>query len=257
MEKYVELKSRNGLLRGMIHVPEGASGTNRVPGVILYHGFTGNRMEPNFVFVRFSRMLLKEGIASVRFDFWGSGESEGEFDRMTLSGEIEDAKAILDFFKGQDFIDPSRVFLLGLSMGGTVAGYVAGLRGEEVRGLILWAAAGEMRDLLVKNMERVKKEGGNKNPMDAGGILIGEEFVKDVMSLNIMEQTAKYGGKAVIIHGKGDETVPWEVAEKYKALFGERGEVHYIEDADHTFRGYEWEKQLFGYTMGFIKREIG
>ncbi len=257
MEKYVELKSKNGLLRGMMHVPENASDTNKVPGVILYHGFTGNRMEPNFVFVRFSRLLLKSGIASVRFDFWGSGESEGEFDKMTLSGEIEDAKAILDFFKVQDFIDRRRIFLLGLSMGGTVAGYVAGLRSDEIKGLILWAAAGEMRDLLVKSMERVKNDGSGKNPMDAGGILIGEDFVKDVMAINIMERTANYTGKAVIIHGKGDETVPWDVAEKYRALFGDRAEVHYIEDADHTFRGYEWEQKLFNYTMEFIKREIG
>ncbi len=256
MERYVELSVKRGTLRGMLHVPDSASKSNKVPGVILYHGFTGNRMEPNFVFVRFSRLLLKEGIASVRFDFWGSGESDGEFDKMTLSGEIEDASAILDFFKGEDFIDSSRIFLLGLSMGGTVAGYLAGLRGEEIRGLVLWAAAGEMKDLLVRNLEERKQSGEVKNPMDVGGIMIGQGFVDDVLALNVMDTTASYRGESVIIHGTGDETVPPDVAKKYRVLFGNRGELHYIEGADHTFRGYEWEQELFGYSIDFIKRKL-
>ena len=45
----------------------------------------------------FSRLLARQGIASARFDFLGSGESDGEFQDMTLSGEIADAGAILDW----------------------------------------------------------------------------------------------------------------------------------------------------------------
>ncbi len=122
MEQYVELNNSKGILRGVMHLPEDRGTKGMLRGVIMYHGFTGNRMEPGFMFVRFSRLLAENGIASIRFDFWGSGESGGTFDKMTLSGEIEDAEDILDYFKSRDEIDGSRIFLLGLSMGGLLVG---------------------------------------------------------------------------------------------------------------------------------------
>jgi alpha/beta superfamily hydrolase len=94
MQKAVEIQSRNLTLRGMLHIPEGVSG--KVPIVCIFHGFTGNKMEPHFIFVKLSRMLEARGIASIRFDFGGSGESDGDFIDMTISHELEEA---IDFFK--------------------------------------------------------------------------------------------------------------------------------------------------------------
>src|SRR2546426_5960176 len=63
----------------MIHRPERARARRGGPGVVLFHGFTGDRMESHWLFVKCSRALALAGIASLRFDFYGSGESEGEF----------------------------------------------------------------------------------------------------------------------------------------------------------------------------------
>lgn len=62
----------------MLHVPGDANG--KLPIVCIYHGFTGNKMEPHFIFIKLSRLLEKKGIASVRFDFGGSGEGDGDSD---------------------------------------------------------------------------------------------------------------------------------------------------------------------------------
>jgi pimeloyl-ACP methyl ester carboxylesterase len=43
-------------------------------------------------------MKFTAGIASVKFDFNGHGESEGEFSGMTVPNEIEDAKYIRTAF---------------------------------------------------------------------------------------------------------------------------------------------------------------
>ena len=139
MQKAVELKSQGLTLRGMLHMPDSA--THKVPVVVIFHGFTGNKMEPHFIFVKLSRMLEKKGIASVRFDFGGSGESDGYFINMTLSGEIRDAHNILDYVKKLDGIDPERIGLVGLSMGGSVASALAGERKDEINSLCLWAPA--------------------------------------------------------------------------------------------------------------------
>ena len=253
MEKYVELERDSGIMRGMLHLPESADNKRKVPGVVLYHGFTGNRMEPGFMFVRFSRLLAENGIASVRFDFLHSGESDGSFEKMTLSGELADAQAVLDYFSSLDMIDTDNIFLLGLSMGGSIAGYTAGRNPDRIKGLLLWAAAGEMSMFIEKREKEIEEGKITGNPMDMGGLIIGEQFLQDVKSLEIMKTSAKYKGPAVIIHGTGDETVPYSIASEYKKLYGNRASLTLIEGADHTFQGAEWSSKLFSLTLKFIQ----
>ena len=47
MQKAIELVSQGLTLRGMLHMPDNASG--KVPAAIIFHGFTGNKMEPHFI----------------------------------------------------------------------------------------------------------------------------------------------------------------------------------------------------------------
>lgn len=258
MEEYVTIKKKNGTLRGMIHIPN--QGAGPYPGVILYHGFAGNRMEPSFIFVRFSRLLMANGIASVRFDFLGSGESDGDFEEMTFSYEIEDALDILEFFSGRPEIDRQRIFLLGLSMGGSIAGYVAaskeskgrrGSKAPDIKGLILWAAAGEMKKL-VREHSSVDKSLPPTNPLDRNGLKIGLNFINDIENLEIMEVTSHYRGPGLIIHGSEDETVPSEVALEYKETLSGPTRLISIHGADHAFGAIPWQEELFSNTLEFV-----
>ncbi|PYV05908.1 MAG: alpha/beta hydrolase, partial [Acidobacteria bacterium] len=132
----------------MIHRPERARARRGGPGVVLFHGFTGDRMESHWLFVKCSRALALAGIASLRFDFYGSGESEGEFSEVTLQGEIADARVAIEFFRRQKGINPERTGLLGLSLGGTIAASVAGP--ARAAALALWSALAhpaELREL--------------------------------------------------------------------------------------------------------------
>ena len=123
-------------LRGMIHRPHPV--LRRAPGVIFFHGFTGDRMESHWMFVKCARALAKAGVASLRFDFSGSGESEGEFRDATLHGEVSDARAAVDYFQSSQGINPERLGLVGLSLGGAIAAVVAPQAGAQA--LVLWAA---------------------------------------------------------------------------------------------------------------------
>ena len=259
MEEYVTIKKKNGVLRGMIHIPD--QGKAPYPGVILYHGFAGNRMEPAFLFVRFSRLLMANNIASVRFDFLGSGESDGDFEDMTFSSEIEDALDILDYFTGRPEIDRKRIFLMGLSMGGSIAGYVAGSeeskgsksgKGADFKGLILWAAAGEMKELARERGSADKSLPPN-NPLDRKGLKIGLDFINDIESLEIMEVTSRYRGPVLIVHGSGDETVPPEVALEYKEMLSGPTRFISINGADHAFGSIPWQEELFSNTLDFVR----
>ncbi len=257
MEKYVELQKKKGTLRGMLHIPEGADKNNKVPGVILFHGFTGNRMEPKFIFVRFSRLLSSMGIASVRFDFLNSGESDGSFENMTFSGELEDAEDILNYFSSLDFIDSDNIFLLGLSMGGSIAGCTAGKNSSRIKGLVLWAPAGEMAVYIEAREEEYKNGEAEGDPMDASGLTLGHKFIDDVKKIKVMDITADYKGPTAIFHGTGDESVPVSVSRQYEDILEGETDLTIIENADHTFQGAKWIEELFSKSSDFIKRQTG
>lgn len=127
MERYVECESRGLTLRGMLHVPDQRPG--KVPFVILFHGFCDDRNEINFVHTELSRRLCERGIASVRFDFAGSGDSDGRFEDMTVSSEVGRRPCHLGLCQESGLCGPSRVAIHGLSMGGCVASMVAGPAG--------------------------------------------------------------------------------------------------------------------------------
>jgi alpha/beta superfamily hydrolase len=255
MQKAVEMVSQGLTLRGMLHMPDEREGN--VPLVILFHGFTGNKMEPHFIFVKLSRMLEKKGIASVRFDFGGSGESDGEFINMTLSGEIRDAHNILDYVKELDGIDAGRIGLTGLSMGGAVASALAGERSDEIKCLCLWAPAGNIGELLMsaisENDIRLLRKYGF---LDYGGFLIGANFVDDVAKLNIFETAKRFNKNVLILHGDDDNTVPLSTSESYLKYYGERAELRVIKGAGHTFASFKWEKEVLDSTVDFFCKEL-
>lgn len=252
MQKAVEIVSHGLTLRGMLHVPEKVTG--KIPVVCIFHGYTGHKMEPHFIFVKLSRMLEKSGIASVRFDFGGSGESDGEFKDMTLSGELSEAKDILKYAKSLEFADQDRICITGLSMGGAVAGMLAGECSESINKLCLWAPAANMSDIASdgRNAERMEVMKAN-GVFDIGGLALGENFVKDVLTLDIIKKSEGYKGKVLILHGSGDETVPVGTSDRYTKLYGDRADLKVIDRADHTFNSLDWEKEVLNSTVEFLK----
>jgi pimeloyl-ACP methyl ester carboxylesterase len=261
MERYVEIRRPQGLMRGMLHLPERSRFRPPWPAVALYHGFTDNRTDPFFLLVIFSRLLAEQGIASVRFDFIGSGESDGRFEETTLSSEIEDAHSVLDFLRARRGVDRRRIFLLGMSMGGSVAGCVAGARPDEVRGLLLWSGAGETSERLREGEEARRAipaapDSPLRDPMEFWGLRIGAGFAPDARQARVLESSASYTGSVLIVHGKADLTVPPRVAVRYAELFGERARLEWIEGADHIFAGSAWRQHLYQVSLEFIKERL-
>jgi pimeloyl-ACP methyl ester carboxylesterase len=255
MQKAVEMISQGLTLRGMVHMPDEREGN--VPAVILFHGFTGNKMEPHFIFVKLSRMLEKKGIASVRFDFGGSGESDGDFINMTLSGEIRDAHNILDYTQKLDGIDAGRIGAAGLSMGGAVASALAGERNDEIKCLCLWSPAGNIGELVMSVLSEDDISLLRKNGcLDYGGFPMGVGFVDDIVKLDIFEIAGKFQKNVLILHGDNDTKVPISTSKVYLDHYAGRAELEVINGAGHTFNSFKWEKQVLDSTVGFFCKEL-
>ncbi len=72
---HVSMKNRNGhTLRGIAVLPDTE---NKVPCVLLLHGFTGNASGYKGLNTRIARSLAAAGIGCIRFDFSGNGDIDG------------------------------------------------------------------------------------------------------------------------------------------------------------------------------------
>lgn len=251
MQKPFELINNGLTLRGMLHIPDGVPG--RIPGVVIYHGFTGNKMEPHFAFVKLSRELERAGIASIRPDFGGSGESDGDFRDMTVDTELSDAKAVLQYLRGLDFIDTGRIGICGLSMGGYIGGITAGDSRDLVKSLCMWAPAGNIKEIFKQSMEQSQNIG--EGLYDLNGLILNSKAYESAVNMDHLKRTAQFEKDTCIIHGTNDQAVPYEIGLQYKSIM-KKSEFHSIEGADHTFNKFEWEKKVIGITADFFKRSL-
>ena len=135
MQHYCEIPTPKGTLRGFFinqHVII-------IQYVWIFHGFTGQKTGTKFCYVQLSRMLEAKGIASFRFDFLGSGESDGNFVDMTFKDELACARVILEWNNENGKL--YRNLCIRYSMGGAVASELAKLYPNVIKKLVLWAPA--------------------------------------------------------------------------------------------------------------------
>ena len=111
----VQFKNRNGhTLRGIVTLPDTEG---KVPFVVHLHGFAGSCSGYKSMYTHLSRALAAQGIGSARFDFYGNGESDGEFEDMSFDGLHTDAQDIFAWAAEQPYVDSEKLFLSGQSMG--------------------------------------------------------------------------------------------------------------------------------------------
>jgi pimeloyl-ACP methyl ester carboxylesterase len=92
------------------------------PAVLLCQGLSGVR---NLVMPTVASVLADAGIASLRFDYAGHGESSGDRGWINPFARVSDARYVLSYLIGMQEVDPHRVGVYGHSYGGPVALHLA------------------------------------------------------------------------------------------------------------------------------------
>lgn len=228
----VTIDGDHGKLQAVIQKPELKQG-EQCPMVVFCHGFGGSKDGPLFELIADS--LQKHGIASIRFDFNGHGESEGRFQDMTVPNEIEDAKKVIEYVRDMRYV--SKVALVGHSQGGVVAAMTAGELGSDISAVVLMAPAAVLRDDAIRGSTMGKMY----NPLDPpeyvelwGGNKLGRNYIKTAFSLPIYETAAKYQGPALVIHGNADRVVPYTYGERFHQQW--KGSEYVMQEYfDHGF----------------------
>ena len=250
----VEFENEGLKLYGMIHLPDGNS---RHPCLLFLHGYTGNRIEDHCLFVKAARDLGENGIACLRFDFRGSGESQGRFADITVDGEISDALKAVEFLATLPSLDMDRLGIVGLGLGGCVAACVAPR--VSPKSLALWAPFA-LVDYLVERGGRVVKDPyawlpenfksavRKQGHVDIGGFERGKAYFESLKHVDPLREIAKYRGPVLVVQGSEDQVaLPINSEYVYDHVQGRRLLV-VVDGADHTFSSGVWESQLIETT---------
>lgn len=252
MEFLVEFpNARRKLLRGMLHRPAGGRG--KCPGVVFFHGFTGDRMESHWIFIKCARALARQGIASLRFDFYGSGESEGSFNEATLQSEIADARSAVRFMQRQKGIDAGRLGLCGLSLGGCVAACVA--YAANAQALVLWSAVGH--PAILPQLSSTLGKASPTGDYEYDSRLISARFLRDAVKVDPLRAIRRFRKPTRIIHPGKDEAVPLSHAGDFLQASGASIKQKVIvPGADHTFSSIAWESAVIEQTVEWFQRYL-
>ena len=120
MKDHRWIPSRCQRLSTMIHLPEDTA--SKKPVILICHGFTGDKIGMNQMNVKLATELESAGYAAVRFDYLGSGDSDGSFAVDTvISGWQTDAANVLHWIGEQAEFSGRPIVLYGHSLGGLIA----------------------------------------------------------------------------------------------------------------------------------------
>ena len=129
-------------------------------------------------------LIGQSGYATVRMDKPGVGESEGVCEKADFDGEISGWKAAFASLSKFDFVDTSRVFVVGLSNGGGFSPLAA--EGHAVRGYVSAGSWGRTWYEHMLELQRLEMTRAKKSPATIGAAMrVYSEFYDLYLNQNL------------------------------------------------------------------------
>ncbi len=207
-----------------------------VPAVLMLHGFGSFRDEVGNMYQRLAAELGQRGIASIRIDFRGWGESGGGMENSTLTGMVEDAATAYDYLLTQPFVDSAHLGVLGFSLGGRVAIVTAAEHPDGYQSMALWSTGGNISpDFLGQEaLDTAQAEGQVTVDLGFREVTLGADFFESMTAYDVEEEFVKYANAFLVIAGTEDEShdyLNWYLENAQ----GELRAAYGVEGADHIY----------------------
>jgi pimeloyl-ACP methyl ester carboxylesterase len=174
----------------------------------------------------------EQGLAMLRLDYSGCGESDGAFEDGTLDIWRDDVLAVLAAAN----VGP--LILISSSMGGWLMLLVAEALGDQVTAMVGIAAAPDFTDWDFGAADRatIAANGRIERPSDYGydPMLITQDFWQSGQSNLRLTGVVGIDCPVRLIHGQNDPDVPWETSLKLAAaLRSSDVQTILLKDGDH------------------------
>lgn len=264
--KKCTLPTHNNLnLSAIFHYPDNPT----TSGVIVCHGMLSSKESEKHT--RFAEILAQMGHMTLRFDFSGRGESDGNLLDLTFSRQVRECETAIAAMEAKGI---TRIGLTGSSMGGTVAIITASKAQKKIQGLVTMAAVGRT-DLLAQRWigaggviqwkqkgyldlgTSLRHDPNNKHPTETlpDSYKIGYGLVEDALQIDVPTLGSQINCPWLIIHGEDDEVVPSSEAKTLKTA-APKAVLSIMPEADHVFSDTQHRQQLIGEVTEFMDRAL-
>lgn len=199
--------------------------------VVMLHGGPGGQMDgPAGLYSNLAQVLGHAGIASVRFDFRGVGESGGRYRDMTIARSVTEYEAVWSFAKSFGI---ARMGVIGESYGATIALRSTVANPDAV--CLLWPAIyfldGTFAPFVTpEKMEIARRDGFTVED----GVEVGLGFVEEVFAIdNVEDGVQRLNVPVLLIHGTADREVPYRQSQRAYELLSEPKKLVLVNGGDH------------------------
>jgi alpha/beta superfamily hydrolase len=284
MEEKVNFQSDGLKLAGLVDLPSDYKPGERRPAFIVLHGFGGNKDGHGQAVV--AKQFVEWGYITLRIDFRGCGDSEGEHGRIICLDQVADTRNAISYMTGRPEVDPQRIALVGSSFGAAVAVFTGGadmrvaaviscggwgdgerkFRGQHPtpEG---WAKFTNMleegkrhrehtgKSLMVPRYDIVPIPEKLRNRMSSGSIMqFPAETAQSMNDFRADDQIGNLSPRPVLLlHSANDSVTPtYESIEMFKRA-RQPAELHLLADVDH-FTFSEENRRLTNIVHDWLQR---
>ncbi|MBN2036662.1 MAG: alpha/beta fold hydrolase [Chitinispirillaceae bacterium] len=247
--RYIEWENRKQTVRGSLHAVQPRNGI----WYVFCHGFTGHRIGPGYLFVHLARELETIGASSLRFDFRGSGESDGHFKDMTIDSMCSDLLSAVSMVRKR--YEPSVLVLLGHSLGGMVASLCCDRTRAD--GLALLAPVADPEGLVDRRRDIINAGPNTAGCYENGPHEMSLSFIDGLRNVDPAAAMAHcFRGRLFLVQGDADASVAVGESARYvqKARQSGISAAYYIlKNADHNFGTVFYFRNISRYLKDWTK----
>ena len=233
----------------VICIPEG---DGPFPIVVMLHGTGSDKSEAGGGYLLAAPALAEAGIASVRFDFIGNGESTADYIDYNFTSAVDDTNIAFAYAASLPRIDGHRAGIMGWSQGGTIALLAAG-ENPAYKSVVCWAGAPDLSGVGSLEAYEIAKQNGYyeltfewRTPLK-----LGLQWFDEVYGTDVLQVFSNSTAPVLAINGALDTVVdPVNAQRIVDASRSNESEVLLIEGADHTFNIFTGDTTAFDQLIG-------
>lgn len=264
-DTYLQLSHEDYATPAILTVPEHANQTASYPAVLMLHGTASHKDEVGDLYKRLANQLAQRGIASLRIDFAGTGDSPVDYLQYTLKSAVRDAQVGLDYLRKNKHVNPTQIGVIGFSQGGLIAQMLIN-QNNTVPALALWSSVvGDGTTAIQSLFDSHYVEAQEKGFVTLtfpwrSPLKLSLDWFEQLKAQRSLSKLKQYRGQVLAIAGSADKQVPSTTTNVLREMpFGSFDKIT-IKNASHIFNVLETDQskaeQAIEYTTDWFYRVL-